>query len=234
MSLIEITRKDKEWIRDNYPDLNQEDAPTRLAGALKFRALMKDKLSEIQDKYQVEIEFVTSSTSSLPQVRETGGRIEKVAQDRSIELSDLHVNPKDGTLCLCSPLEEDSSFSNGFNLEEFFSELLIPFLYAQSHFETNNKWPWKHYSHGHLGILESYAYTKQSDCALTKKCVEILRKQYRKEWELYRQLLNKKDYIKGHWLCACGSSMKFRTCHYEVLEGLRKLKQDITVCSISV
>jgi hypothetical protein len=235
MFVIEITKEDSEWVKNNYPDLIIEDTtPTRLIGVLSFRALIKNKLPEIQDKYQIEIEFVTSPTSSLPRVRETGGRIAKVAQDKNLELSDLHVNPKDGTLCLCSPLEEDSSFYNGFNLEEFFVKLLIPFFYDQSYFETNNQWSWKHYSHGYLGIFESYAFIKQTDYALTEKCIDLLKQQYQQAWKLCRQLLNKKDYVKGHWPCICGSSLMFRKCHYEVLEGLRKLKQDITVYSILI
>ena len=235
MSLIKVTGKDREWVRTNYPGLTfHEGIPAKLVGALKFRAIHRNGLPEIRDEYQIEIEFSDSETSSLPRVRETGGRLKRVAAEKGVsKLGDLHVNTKDGILCLGSPLEEGDLFSDGFSLEEFFSGTLVPFLYSQSYFETNDKWPWEHYSHGCLGLLESYGAIAGTDCALAEKCLRLLKRdqRIRDTCQLY---LTRKGYIKGHWPCICGSSLIFRKCHSRALEGLRKLKQDVSNFSIDI
>lgn len=235
MSQIHITEKDREWVSGNYPDLViHEGIPIRLTGLLKFKALRGNDLPEIRDEYQIEIELSDSETSSLPQVEETGGRLKRVAEEKGItELADLHSGPQSGTLCLCSPLEEDELFSNGFSLDEFFSGTLIPFFYAQSYFEKNDEWPWEHYGHGYHGLLESYGAIEETDCVLAEKCLRLL-KQEQKIWDVCKLHLTRKGYVKGHWQCICGSTQILRKCHHGVLDGLRKLKQDVSDCSIDI
>ena len=235
MPQIQITEKDRKWVSSNYPDLViQESIPIRLAGSLRFRALRGSELPEIHDEYQIEIELSDSEISSLPQVKEAKGRLKRVAEEKGItELADLHSGSQSGTLCLCSPLEEDELFSNGFSLDEFFSGTLIPFFYAQSYFEKNDEWPWEHYGHGCPGLLESYAAIEETDYALAEKCLRLLKRE-QKIWDVCKLYLTRKGYVKGHWQCICGSTQILRKCHHGVLDGLIKLKQDVSDCSIEI
>ena len=121
VSMEWITDNDRKWVKDHYPDLTfHGESPLVLSGTLKFDMLYDPDNEEyvinpwdghqfqgerIRDSYDVEIRFEKSRYSSLPQVFERGGRLERIAQERNLMREDMHINGN-GAVCLCFQLEE--------------------------------------------------------------------------------------------------------------------------------
>jgi len=170
---LSVKDEDAKWLKEHYLGLKlhrKEGSIAEIVGVLSFSMtfLQEEKLYvinpnpdysdgvKIEDEYQIRIELKRSKFSNLPQVYETDYRLLRVAESRGIQKEDLHINPTSGSACLCIKPEENIKLPNGFNLQVFFNELVIPFFYAQSYFEKNNSWPWGQYSHGVLGFIEWY------------------------------------------------------------------------------
>ena len=149
----------------------------------------------------------------------------------NLKPEDLHVNPS-GAVCLCIKPEEAENLPAGFNIADFLNNLVIPFFYAQSHFEQYNSWPWGQYSHGNLGFIEWYLRQKGSTHQAMSDFLGRLKKY--NNWQILKQLLESRYNVKGHHLCICGKNEKFRKCHPEVLQGVWKLKKDIKRFSIEL
>jgi len=243
-----FSQNDLNWIYVEYSGFKpQEDLVYQsLKGRLKFCMgfdiatgnwkILRDSSFNfgevISDEYDIEI--LCSKNYYLPRVREIGGRLEEVRKKRSIEdLSDLHISSEEGWVCLCSVLEEEDKFPQGSSAQDFFYKLLIPFFYGQSYFAKHGHFPWGEYSHGVLGIIESYFdLSKGQNNGLTKRCLEEISRYKNKQ--TYYTLLRKKDFIKGHWNCLCGSFKKFRDCHPKALQGLITLKSDIKKTGLKI
>lgn len=239
--IMQLIDADTQWIKQNYPDLLENNSSKfRLAGMLKF-SMSYDKENEkgiinpptptepqqihIVDQYEVEIDFTTVEQIGLPLVLETGSRLKNVAEQRGLNSADIHCF-KDWQSCLCFDLEIQDYLPNGFNIQDFFYYLLIPYFYAQSYFERYEEWPWGEYAHGIFGFFEWYFRTDSQETEeVFRKSLLFLRKQ--KEWELCKELLHSKREIKGHRDCICGLKSKFRDCHPEVFQGIWKIKNDI-------
>lgn len=150
-----------------------------------------------EDRYSIEILFLNDYPLTLPQVRETGGRIPHT--------SDRHVNPKDGTACLCIPDEwfiqrSDESFLT------FLRGPLYNYFLSQKAFEVSGKWPLGERRHGNDGLLDFY-----QECLGTEDPHVI--KKYLEYVCLHT--------LKGHWDCPCGSGKRIRNCHHEKVADLR-------------
>lgn len=242
-----INNNDKKWLNDHYPDLkihNQNNGVVEIVGVLTFSmAFQKGKpyvinpssdYSEgvrIRDSYKIRIEYRNSEFSDLPQVYETGARIANLAQSRNLKTEDLHINPS-GAVCLCIKPEEAGNLPEGFNITDFFNNLVIPFFYAQSYFEKYSAWPWGQYSHGNLGFIEWYLQQKETTRQTIEYFLERMKKH--KDWQKSQKLLEPKHKIKGHHQCICGKIKKIRDCHSEVLQGIWKLKKDIERYNIKI
>lgn len=248
-----ISGEDRKWVREHYPELAfREETPLVLAGTLKFDMLYDPQAEQyvinpegvvdlhgerIKDSYEIEVRFEMSQFSSLPQVYERGGRVERVAHKHSLKIIDMHFNVHGdvcGAACLCLKMEEGKYLPEGFKLCDYFQNLLIPFFYAQSYFEKHSKWPWGEYSHEDLGYLEGYGENRElATIEAVRECISLLKKYQR--WVKYEELLtNKKTRIKGHHLCICGSFDKIRNCHPGVLTGLWKIKEDIESLGVEI
>ncbi len=245
-----LSDKDKNWLQVQYPDLKifkNNAGIVEIAGNFRFSMVFlgegkpyiinpqKDYPEgiRIDGEYKIKIELQKSKFSNLPQVYECGNRIKKVAQNKGLGLEDLHINPN-GAACLCIQEEELENLPNGFNLEDFFNNLLVPFFYAQSFFEKRGIWPWGQYSHGVWGLIEWYSKQDNSTQKTTKSFIEKRLKKYVSEWQLLSKLLDPKYKVKGHHQCICGKNEKFRKCHKDVLHGIWKLKQDIAKFGIKM
>jgi len=150
------------------------------------------------DRYSIEIFFLDDYPRTLPQVRETGGRIPHT--------SDRHVNPKDGTACVCIPDEwfiqrPDSTFLT------FLRTPVYNYFLSQKYFETSGEWPFGERRHGHDGLFDFYQET------LGTKDLQIIKK--------YLDYLSQ-DTVKGHWNCPCGSGKRIRNCHRQQISDLRR------------
>lgn len=246
---LSLKNEDEEWLSQNYPALRIErldENVVQITGTLRFSMAFRGEgqpyvlnpprdYSEgitIDDEYEIRIEFRGSEFSDLPQVSETGGRLQKVAESRHLKLIDLHINPS-RTACLCIRLEEITHLPNGFSLEEFFNKLLIPFFYGQSYFEKNSHWPWGQYSHGVWGYIEWYLQ-HQDPHSVIEDLLDLLGRKYGTDWGSIKKALYQKHPIKGHQTpCICGAQRKIRDCHPGVLRGLWKLRGDISALGIS-
>jgi hypothetical protein len=221
---LDLTDEDQQWLLNKYQGLSvtQENGVKVVSGALDFWAFHQD--IQIRDTYQIRIEFQHSSVSDLPTVSETEGRIKKVAETSGIPISDLHTYTN-GVACLCLKLAEASYFPEGFSLPVFMEKLVEPFFYAQRYFEDHDIWPWDAYSHWELGWLEWYFDQKEHTHESTRLFLEKLRGS--QAWNRISGELSKKDGVKGHHPCLCGSKKKYRYCHKNVLRGLWELRNNI-------
>lgn len=242
MSDFEISVSDKKWLRDHLPGMSfeKEIGIDVIKGKLlidmvylgegKPYIINPDSNNlpsgeRIQDEFEIKILMERSGFSSLPQVFETGGRIEKTAQKLGFQFADMHFNPGTNAACLCVWTEENKKLPNGYNIEEFFNQLVIPFFYAQSYFEKYVAWPWGQYSHSELGLLEKYSIQNNPNKAETKELIEYL-KGY-KSWGYVKKQLESRSGVKGHFKCLCGENVRYRNCHKEVLQGMWKLHANI-------
>lgn len=239
---LTLKNEDEKWLQRHYRDLKikkRNDGIVEIVGPFIFSMAFQNEGKpyvinpapdytggrKIQDEYQIRIELKGSEFSDLPQVYETGSRLKKVAKNKNLRQEDLHINPSDAA-CLCIRSEEPSNLPDGFNLENFFNILLVPFFYAQSYFEKNNSWPWGQYSHGVWGFIEWYLGQEKPTAEILGDLLQRLQK-YGNEWAKIKPALAPKHRIKGHQNCICGKMEKIRNCHPEVLRGLWKLKQDM-------
>ena len=240
---LTLNDNDKEWLQAHYPSLKVHVKDKKLfeiIGSLRFSMAFSGEGKpyvinppqnynegvKIEDEYKVRIELRGSEFSNLPQVYESDGRLEKIARDRNLRLEGLHINPS-GAACLCIQQEETDNLPSGFNLKDFFNNLVIPFFYAQSYFEKNNTWPWGQYSHGVWGFIEWYLRQEKPVSTKTDDLLQRLQR-YGNEWTKIKTVLAPNYRIKGHHNCICGKMEKMRNCHPEVLRGFWRLKQDIS------
>lgn len=224
MFQLNLTEQDQNWLSNKYPGLSVtiENDVKIISGEFDFCASYQGVT--LRDSYQISIELKSSSNSNLPAVIETDGRIKKVAENNNISIYDLHTY-NNNQVCLCVKPSEASFFPKGFSFQDFIELLVVPFFYAQKYFEDYKTWPWDTYSHGVLGWLEWYNDQKRP----TIRNIELFIKNLRNYggWNLIKKELLKKDGVKGHHNCLCGSKIKYRNCHICVLYGLWKLHKDM-------
>ena len=231
MLSFELTETDKNWLQERYPELNltNKNGVLVIVGIFNFDAVYND--CRIADSYDIQIELKANELSTLPRVRETSSRIQKVAKSRSIDLPDLHTYD-DGTACLCVKPAEASYFPDGFSFQIFLENLVVPFFYAQSFFEQNNNWPWETYSHGSLGWLEWYFDQEFTSAELTSLYLQELRHQ--NDWRKIHRALTRKGGPKSYRVCFCGSSKSYWYCHRKAFGGLKRLAEDMRVFKIKL
>lgn len=225
------------WLQLNYPDLCYDTQRQRIVGELAFRMLYSKKPNEayvinpdksyatidgtlIEDVYEIDIQ--PSTRGELPEVREIGGRITRSLNKWNIKNpADLHIYPNN-TLCLCIPIEIDDRLPSGFNLQDFFHNLLIPYFYYQSYFEKFGQEPWKGYGHGDLGFLESFQLRCKKIKILDDETVRLYIDHLS---ENLQKMMSKNIEFKGHHQCFCGSGKIFRRCHKEAFWGYNQLRE---------
>lgn len=240
-----ISDEDQNWIRTIYPRLEFRGGqpPRSLVGLLDFNyvppqcpSVVTDKgleTSRIRDSYNIKVLFdePRPAYSFLPAVKELDGRIEKSGQMYGIANPlDMHITSQ-GQMCLCAPLEESTYLPDGFFLDQYISELLVPFLYGQSFFERHGVWPWGTLSHGFLGILESYADLTSSNRPVkpfeARRTLESIVKSANDDGaRRIKKTLEADKPLHGHTLCPCGSGKRFRECHAKAFQGFWQLWQD--------
>ncbi|MHB0914598.1 MAG: hypothetical protein ACYC5A_04240 [Thermoleophilia bacterium] len=168
---------------------------------------LKDNIEgeDIEDVWDIEIDFPFDYPFSLPEVREVGGRIKKST------LGDRHFFSNDGTACLCYKSEWRYFFTPGkSDVKVLLNDLVIPFFYGQSYFDKTGDWPFGEYSHDAPGMIQFYSRRLKEDDPITiLGCIRIL---------------ENKGTVKGHWMCPCGSSKKIRDCHPKLQQELSDMK----------
>ena len=237
--VLRVTTEDRAWIRKNYPGLEIRSSGNReiIAGVFQFTAAYNQAENEylinpvdtacpqmmvIQDQYDIRFSVHPNVRDGLPTVYETGGRIKTVAKERGLPDIDLHIYP-DNSLCLVGALDEKATVA----LRDFLDRNVLQFFYDQSYFERYGRWPRGQYSHGVLGVFENYSDRRQrGGGARIDACLGQLRKS--RHWPEIKNVLIRKEPVKGHWPCLCGSGNKFRGCHAQALEGILRLQNDLS------
>jgi hypothetical protein len=123
-----------------------------------------------------------------------------------------HVITTNGYACLCARSEYRLHWPETCSLSDFIERLVKPFFLGQFYYDTHGCWPpTGERSHGWKGIVEAYVElcAPLSDTSLDT----IIR---------VMQLLSRKNDPQGHEFCPCGSGLKLRHCHSELLAKLRR------------
>lgn len=212
---INLSNSDQLWIQNEYPNITI--SPNKLSGEICFQRTYNN--ITILDSFKIEIFLSHNEQSILPKVKCLDNKIENIAKSLKLKMDQLHTNP-DGSFCLTVYPKEKSFFTNGqFNIQEFFTNLLEPYLYWICYYEKYKQAPWGEYSHGSLGIFEFIA---EEDLDLRKiyKILKTNNISLRKLISIYRQ--NK---------CICDESKnknksesKFRNCHKRSWQGIKKIR----------
>lgn len=124
---------------------------------------------------------------------------------------DRHVYEQNGLACLCARIEIRRHWPWGSDLTDFVSTLVKPFFLWQFYFETHGvSPPTGARSHFGPGILEAAQDMLNSLGNVTDGQIkEFLR------------LLSRKNAPRGHEACPCGSGLKLRNCHSDLMRILR-------------
>lgn len=168
-----------------------------IKGDIQFNQKYKD--IQLQDKYLIQILFPLNFPSEIPIVREMEGRIESSA--------DYHNNKENNGFCLGVPGEIHKKIHGNPTVKYFISEIVIPFLYANTFREKYKKYPWPTREHYSKGLLKYY----QNEFDLKDENIT-------KNFLLNLAYL--KNNAKGHIQCPCGSGTRFRNCHGSVYRKL--------------
>lgn len=236
--MIRLSEEDKFWLRKNFPGLCIKLNKNKfyyIEGSLEINACYNPKSKEfiifpnesqkehgkyIYDHYSVKI--INEDGSFISKVYELDGRLQNVASMKNMPIHDLHVNPS-GNVCLCPRTLEKIKLPRKYSFNNFICELIIPFFYFQSFFEKYNYWPWNAYSHGDMGILETYFKFAPSQ----KNNPEFLLDTFNSlQPEIKALIKDKSVKITRQALCLCGTKQKFRSCHHKAWKGLKQLKID--------
>ncbi len=228
-----LTEQDQAWLAEEYPGL--AIAEGTVSGVLGFTASYNeqtDRFFIIKDGrfdkvpgliltgvFEVRIEAPADPTK-LPSLYVSG--IEHI-QDR-------HFNQTDDSACLCSPLDEDDFLVPVFEFKKYLEQLVIPFLYGQVFFDSEERWPWFEYAHGATGVLE--AYFKRHDSTKVSECILNLKNDWL-TWPRIKSALLQKV-IKGHTPCVCEKRGPIRRCHPSAWHGIRRLQHDIRTEGIAL
>lgn len=157
-----ITQGNLNEIQKHFPDLYLSDDGSMITGEISFSAFFDGSLLHrnpvgmeeakvFRGCYEIAVHLQEMSRYGFPNVYEIGGRIQRVADESGIAVTDLHVN-FDKTCCL-------SIFTNNeaANMSPvvYFLEVIFSFFAWQAYFEKyEKKAPWGDYSHYSQGELE--------------------------------------------------------------------------------
>jgi hypothetical protein len=196
---IKLIQEEIKEATEKYLGLtyNQSKAGLHVVtGSLEFAATFND--FKIEDAFSVEITLTNNYPKSLPEIKETGGRIPK-----SFHLYD------DDTFCLGAPLAAKLQFAENKTFVGYIDKLVIPYLYSFAYFEIHGEMPYGELSHSGEGIIEYYKeFFKVSSKIHVLKFLQIL----------YESKLN------GHHFCPCNSGQRLRNCHGPQLHEIKDLQ----------
>jgi hypothetical protein len=233
-----VSASDLDWLGDRYPTLKLT-ATGGVAGPVDFSATYNRQQNMFQILYLGDEDIVgglplagtfnisieerqkdQDSPSRLPALRITG----------IIKNAHRHVS-LDNSACLCSPFAERDFYTPYFAFRSYFEQLIIPFLYGQSYYQTEKGWPWDDYSHGTLGVLE--AYKQAGDRADAEECLLQLRRDT-VTWPRVRAVLTQHRAISDSTPCICKWHHRMARCHLSALRGLQQLRLDLRSMHVRV
>ncbi len=151
MEQIKLSKEDIDFLKAEYPELEHDEPSNAVSGNLLFCRSYNDK--KICGKYSVEFKLEHGGNSILPKVRETKGKILSIAKRRKLtSIADVHLNNKNGELCIILPIKEKEYYPNGFELKRFLNHLEEHFYWI-TYFDRYNEKPWDDEPHD---IVKAY------------------------------------------------------------------------------
>ncbi len=166
---------DIDWLSCRFPSLLYDPENQKITGELSFCACYDRKTKKLKtelsgfdeevrtadsflcDVFEIEIRLDHASIgqSGWPEVREVGGRRNRIAGKFSVTIADLHFYSDTEACCLGIRYSRDVDLT----VERFLYDLVIPFFYRLSyvdHFgiEAARVNLWGEYSHGRKGFEE--------------------------------------------------------------------------------
>ncbi len=220
-SLYEFSEQEIGAVRNKFPKLTLK-SPGVWEGEIDIDAVHDTQ--RIVDRFTVLIIAPSTYPEELPLLLEMGGRTRAIVEKYKLrDARDLHYNPRTGVACLCVKQEESKKFPPGSNLVQFIESLVVPYLFGLSNYDKRGVWPWGEYSHGGLGLLESYAENQES---FNKEDIERVAGSFRADdkWKAYSKQLQKPN---GKRVCLCGSGQLFENCHPVAWSGVKRLNAEL-------
>jgi hypothetical protein len=183
-------------LRSHYPNLHtfiNHDGFAQIAGAFPIHDAQGKEL----DRYSISILLPHSYPKDLPIVYEVGGRIPYN--------SDFHINP-DGSACVLIPEDRWRCFPEHAPFLQYLDVPLYNFFLSQTYYAEYGQWPFGQWSHGSQGVSEYYRHLIGSENDQT----------------LHRFLyILKKNNLKKHYDCPCGSGLQVKKCCLIKIKDLR-------------
>lgn len=179
-----------------------KNAKQILAGTL---AIIDSEGKHWED-YNIEIHCCDEFPKRFPILFETSNKIPKIG--------DWHIYEDTLSCCVKVIPEEILRCKEGITVTEYIREEVLPYLFNQTHRRVEGYYVNGAYSHNEFGIYEFYA-------ALLKTGNDI------------RRTVQLMEYIAMHEKplrtsrCFCGNGQKFRHCHREAFNTLKKIGDDI-------
>ena len=211
---MKITDKDIEWLELYFPNLQYKADSQKIVGELEFCAaydnesrklIINDELRKVNylicEVFEIEICLDLLDGNGWPKVYEVGGRYRQISKKCNVKTIDLHFNSDDDACCLGLKFRD----SRRLNIKSFLEELVIPFFYQLSYTEkfgiaASRTDLWDEYSHGEKGQLEYI--TEISNFANQNPSRNVP--------------------------CPCGSGKKFKKCHIDDVESLKRIQKETT------
>lgn len=223
-----FSEEEKTEVEKKYPKIKLT-TPDTWEGVLDIHASFDGHV--IKDSFEIKIRIPFGYPEILPLMFEVGGRTQAIIEKyKMTDPRDLHINITNwNSACLCVRQEEKRKFPPGSTLVTFIDNLVVPYLYGLSFYDSHKKWPWGERAHGALGVLEFYAEdpeipTEESMLAVA----ESIRKE--KNWVDYSKRIRKPSPDK---FCLCGKKKPFKKCHPDVLRGVERFNEDLKRLGLS-
>ena len=208
---MKITEHEINWLESRFPNLQYEADTQKIVGELDFCAAYDNELEKLvigdnardlkyflRDVFEIEICLSFLDRNGWPKVYEVGGRRHQIAQKWHVKLVDLHFYSDDDACCLGLKFKDSRSLS----IRDFLEKLVIPFFYRLSYTErigiaASRNDLWGEYSHGEEGPREYV--TEISNFAKLNP--------------------GRND------LCPCRSGKKYKNCHMDDVEALKRMEK---------
>lgn len=233
-----ITENEIVWLEKEYPNLKVNPDRTEVKGVITFTAAYDFSSGEftpltrpgqttpgkvLTGKYDITIKK-PSSDAVPPSLL--------VHVEKTKRFLDRHFYGDSERACLCGPTEAIEFMRTGYSFPRYLEQLVFPFLYGQTHYDSHNRWPWSEYPHGSAGMIESY-YRAGTDSGHATLCVRQLQAD-EKNWPRLARLLSGGERMNGTVNCVCGGPRHKLKDHAAIWFGVFKLKNDIARWKISI
>lgn len=193
-----------EFLRD-YPRMalkSESKVITVIEGMFDFSAVYQN-MPEVTDSFAISIKVPAKFPCELPIVMEFGGRIPNDGRH--------HLNRKDGTLCLGTPIRLMWILSKKPTLAGFAENCLVPYLYAMSQtLNGESHFAFGELPHGGTGEFIDYAnMLNLKEPEQAKRAIALL--------GLKKRIANKQP-------CPCGCGKLLGKCSFNLrLHTFRKI-----------